>query len=175
MLRDSWSINDYINEGHYLAFVDYVGNTVDGKHIYRFDFTQATDVVWGENWNVTPAGIVPNISPDQNCLSITAQVLVDGYTYRLAKDNTCFSMQDCIDGILPLLFDDPYGEEPLNLPFGMPLEDVIDAIGQWKLELINPKNVNEERDNEVIDGLIDNLETQINQTQDDDGLDDEDF
>ena len=101
--------------------------------------------------------------------------MLDNYTYKLAKDNTCFSMQDCIDGIIPLLFDDPYGNEPLMLPFGMPLEDVISAIDVWKLELINPKNVNEERDNKVIDGLIDNLETQINQTREDDGLDDEDF
>lgn len=167
-------ISELFGLGHYLAFVDLIGRTVDGKNIYKFDFTQAPDIVWGDSWNVTPAGIVPKIIPDVNCLSVTAQLLTE-HKYQLAKENTCFSMQDCIDGIIPLMFDEPYSDEFVLLPFGMPLEDVVESLEELSLELVNPKNVNEERDNQVIDNLIDNLETQINAPSDDDGDFDEDF
>lgn len=147
-------------EEHFLAFVGYAGRTVDGKHIYRFDFTRATDIVWGDQWNATPAGIIPDLEPDINCLSLSGQVL-SKHRYILAKENTCFSMQDCIDGILPLLFDNPYSDELMVLPFGMPMEEVINTLEEHNLELINVKDVNEEKDNQVIEGLIDNLETKI--------------
>ena len=32
----------------YLAFVDEIGRTTDGKFIYRLDFTVDTDSVWGD-------------------------------------------------------------------------------------------------------------------------------
>lgn len=163
----STKIKDFFDQGHYLAFVDLIGQTVDGQNIYRFDFTQAPDVVWGDSWNVTPAGITPNLFPDQNCLSITAQVICP-HRYQLAKESTCFSMQDCIDGIIPLMFDEPYSDELVVLDFGTPLEQVVEKLETLGLELVNAKNINEERDNEVIDTLIDNLETQINQPPADD-------
>lgn len=171
----STKISDFFGQGHYLAFVDLIGQTVDGKNIYRFDFTQAPDVVWGESWNVTPAGITPKLFPDQNCLSITAQLICE-HRYQLAKESTCFSMQDCIDGIIPLMFDEPYSDELVVLDFGITLEEVVERLDEQKLTLVNPKNVNEDRDNEVIDNLIDNLETQISQPPEDgeDGFDDED-
>ena len=171
------SINDYINQGHYLAFVDIMGKTVDGRYIYRVDFTQAPDIVWGNLWNATPAGIIPQIRPEENCLSITAQLLTK-HRYQLAKENTCFSMQDCIDGILPLMFDEPYSDEIVVLPFGLPLEDVIDELEEKGLHLENVKVVSQEKDDAVIDNLIDNLESQTNNQDgqdDDEGPDDEDF
>lgn len=170
----STKINEFFNQEHYLAFVDLIGQTVDGQNIYRLDFTQAPDVVWGDSWNVTPAGITPKLFPDQNCLSVTAQLICE-HRYQLAKESTCFSMQDCIDGIIPLLFDDPYSDELIVLDFGIPLEEVVERLEEQKLTLVNAKNVNEDRDNEVIDNLIDNLETQISQpsTDNEDGPDDD--
>jgi len=156
---------------HFLAFVDYVGKSVDGKNIYRFDFTRATDVVWGDQWNATPAAIIPELEPDVNCLSISGQVLTK-HKYLLAKDNTCFSMQDCIDGILPLLFDEPYSDELMVLPFGMDMQSVIDTLSEHGLELINLKDVNEEKDNQVIEGLIDKIKDSGEDTPPED---DEDF
>lgn len=158
---------------HFLAFVDIAGKTIDGKYIYRFDFTKATDIVWGDQWNTTPAGIIPNLEPDMNCLSLTGKVETK-HRYLLAKENTCFSMQDCIDGILPLLFDEPYSDELMVLPFGMPMENVISELEKHQLSIMDIKDVNEENDNEIIDNLVDSLESQTKQADNDDNdLDDE--
>ena len=159
---------------HYLAFVDYAGKSIDGKDIYRFDFTKAPDIVWGEQWNATPAGLMPNLQPDMNTLSITGQVMCK-HRYMLAKNNTCFSMQDCIDGIIPLLFDEPYSDELMVLPFGLEMDEVISILNEHGLELVNLKDVNEEKDNEVIEGLIGNLETQMKGSENEPPEDDEDF
>ena len=154
-------------ETDFLAFVDLVGKRFDGKYIYRFDFTKSTDIVWGDQWNATPAGIVPNIEPLDNCISLSGQVLCS-HRYMLAKENTCFSMQDCIDGIIPLLFDQPYDDELMVLPFGMPMSEVEEVLAQHGLQLENLKDVNEEKDNEVIDDLIDKLEGQFGTGEDND-------
>ncbi len=84
-------------------------------------------------------------------------------------------MQDCIDGIIPLMFDEPYSDELVVLDFGMPLEDVIAALDEQKLVLVNVMSVSEDKDNEVIDNLLDNLESQINNppTEDNGDIDDD--
>ena len=53
----------------YLAFVRKIGNTLDGQNIYEFMFTTVPDVVWGDNFNIIPAGIIPNLIPEMNSLS----------------------------------------------------------------------------------------------------------
>ena len=60
----------------FLGFVDEIGRTIDGKHIYRFDFTLDTETIWGEYFNVTPSAIIPDLQPDKNALSIQAKLLM---------------------------------------------------------------------------------------------------
>ena len=89
----------------FLAFVKNIGNTLDGQNIYEFMFTTVPDVVWGDNFNIIPAGIIPNITPEPNCLSRKGRVITD-IDFNLACKSTCFSMMDSIDGIIALCFTD---------------------------------------------------------------------
>lgn len=147
----------------YLAFIDEIGRTIDGKYIYRFDFTYDTEVVWGEFFNVCPCSIIPDITPDTNALSHTVQIDIP-VKLELAKNNMCFSMQDCIDGIIPMAFIDIYDPDniilyenkPLIFRFGDEMENIFNIckslgfnIGQIE-EVI--KSVDEELDN-----IIDNI------------------
>lgn len=91
-----------MEENLYLAFVDEVGRDGD-NWLYRFDFTIDTDVVWGTGFNVVPAASVPKMQPDKNSLSHTATIELPR-KMETAKKSTCYSMQDCIDGIIPLCF-----------------------------------------------------------------------
>lgn len=49
----------------FLAFVKHIGNTLEGQNIYEFMFTTVPDVVWGDNFNIIPAGIIPDLIPDR--------------------------------------------------------------------------------------------------------------
>ena len=113
----------------FLGFVDEIGRTTDGKYIYRFDFTTDTETIWGEYFNVTPTAIIPDLQVDINALSRQAKVVFPREMV-IAKKNFCFSMQDCIDGIIPLIFSEideetlMYLDKPFFIHFGLSFEEV---------------------------------------------------
>ena len=145
----------------YLAFVDEIGRTVDGKYIYRFDFTPDSETVWGEFFNVAPAAIIPNLQPDKNTLSRTAKAIFPREMV-IAKKNYCFSMQDCIDGIIPLMFceiDENSVEingEPFYLNFAENLSSVEEKMKSVGIELFDFEDV-KIGDESAIDNLIDSI------------------
>lgn len=159
----------------YLAFVDYIGRTIDGQYIYRFDFTVDADSVWGDFFNVTPAGIVPDMQPDKNSLSKTCKVNFPK-EMQIAKKNYCFSMQDCIDGIIPVVFSEisedavVYNDAPLFFKFGEEYETVKNVLTSLGIEMYDMELV-EKGDESAIDKLIDNMDL-INDiaNDEDDGL-----
>ena len=158
----------------FLGFVDLIGRTIDGKYLYRFDFTSDKDVLWGEYFNVTPSAIIPDLQPDKNTLSKSAKVIFPREMV-IAKKNYCFSMQDCIDGIIPLIFSEidsetlELNEAPLFIRFGESFEDVVEKLKQVNIELFDIIEV-EKGDNSAIDALINSIEeTEI----DDDNFDEE--
>ena len=146
----------------YLAFVDEIGRTIDKKYIYRFDFTVDTETVWGEFFNVAPAAIIPNIQPDKNTLSTSAKVIFPRQM-AIAKKNFCFSRQDCIDGIMPLIFSEiddktlEIGEVPFFLNFADPIETVKEKLSAINCELYDIEEV-EKGDESAIDALIDAMD-----------------
>lgn len=146
----------------YLAFVDYIGRTINGEYIYRFDFTVDTDSVWGEYFNVTPAGIVPDLQPDINSLSKTCKANFP-VEMQLAKKNYCFSLQDCIDGIIPMVFSEisedgiEYNDAPLFFRFGDSFEKVESSLKELNIELYDITDV-KKGDESAIDDLIDNMD-----------------
>lgn len=151
----------------YLAFVDFIGRTVDGKYIYRMDFTTDTDVVWGEFFNITPAAIVPNLQPDKNTLSHSGKAIFPR-EMMVAKKNYCFSMQDCIDGIIPLMFSEidehtlELDDKPLYFSFAEEREKVEDKLNKLGIELYDVETV-EHGNDDAIDSLIDSMDDENNE------------
>lgn len=157
----------------YLAFVDYIGNNLDGKYVYRFDFTTDTDTVWGDYFNITPTIIVPDLQPENNTISKSAKVNFDK-KLNIAKKNGCFSMQDCFDGIVSLAFtelteDDTiyYKDEPLRFDFGEPYEQVMDKVNECGSNFYDVVN-KQIGDESIIEKLIDKIssEEETNLTED---------
>jgi hypothetical protein len=158
----------------YLAFVDFIGIDLNGSYIYRFDFTYDPDSVWGDFFNIAPSALIPDLQPDTNSLSRTAKVKFSS-EMQLAKKNSCFSMQDCIDGIIPLMFSE-IGEDtievyghPLFFRFGEKYATIEKTLLDLGIEMYDIENV-EKGDESPIDNLIDNIDFINN-----DDLDDLDF
>ena len=158
----------------YLAFVDFIGIDLNGSYIYRFDFTYDPDSVWGDFFNIAPSALIPDLQPDTNSLSRTAKVKFSS-EMQLAKKNSCFSMQDCIDGIIPLMFSE-IGEDTIEI-YGHPLfffffekyATIEKTLLDLGIEMYDIENV-EKGDESPIDNLIDNIDFINN-----DDLDDLDF
>lgn len=148
----------------FLGFVDLIGRTIDGKYIYRFDFTTDTDVLWGEYFNVTPSGIIPDLQPDKNALSRSGKIIFPR-EMAIAKKNYCFSMQDCIDGIIPLIFSEideetlELDEKPFYIRFGESFNEVKGKLDKVNLDFFELYEI-EKGDDSAIDALINDLGTE---------------
>lgn len=143
----------------YLAFVDKIGRTVDGKYIYRLDFSMDIDSVWGDYFNEAPSGIIPSLQPDKKTLSSTFRADFNS-ELSLAKKSYCFSMQDCIDGILPLCFSELSDEsmmkddKPFYLKFGEEKETVIEKLKSMDIEPYDFEEIEQDDEHDALDNLI---------------------
>ena len=144
----------------YLVYVEPVGLNSHDLFEYEFLFSETPDVVWGEDWAEQCPLACENMRPSSDMISVIKR-LTTLVPFGVAQRNTCFSMQDCIDGIIPLLFDEPYDDEFMMLPFGIPMSEVEEILAEHGLVIENLVDLNEKKDNEVIDDLIEKLEDQF--------------
>lgn len=149
----------------FLAFVKKIGNTLDGQNIYEFMFTTVPDVVWGDNFNIIPAGIIPNLTPEKNCLSRKGRVITD-IDFKLACESTCFSMMDSIDGIIALCFTEAGIEDEFHFDFGDSIIKVNETLKKHNLELIEMEEIKFDED-----GIIDDVVKQLENEENDDDVD----
>ena len=140
----------------FLAFVKKIGTTLDGLNIYEFMFTTVPDVVWGDNFNIIPAGIIPNLSPEKNCLSKKGRVITD-IEFKLACESTCFSMMDSIDGIIALCFTEAGIENEFHFDFGEEYNQVLNKLKKYNLNLIDIEEVKIDDDN-IVNDVVKQLE-----------------
>lgn len=153
----------------YLAFADYIGKTSNGDFIYRFDFTVDTETVWGDYFNVAPTALMPDLQADSNSLSSRFKTIFKREMI-LAKKNFCFSMQDCIDGICPIIFCEidestiEYQDKPLFFMFGEEKETVKNVLISIGANIYDEEVV-EKGDDSAIDDLIDNIDDMNNDNE----------
>ena len=158
----------------YLGFVDLIGRTIDGNYLYRFDFTVDADVLWGEYFNVTPSAIIPNLQPDKNTLSKSAKIIFPREMV-IAKKSYCFSMQDCIDGITPLIFSEidentiEIDGKPFFIRFGETFNEVEEKVKKIGLEFFEIVEV-KTGDDSAIDALIDSIDDNDSYDEDDENF-----
>ena len=166
------------NCDEFLGFIDEIGRTRDGGYIYRFDFTLDTETIWGEYFNVTPSAIIPDLQADRNALTRQAKAIFPREMV-IAKRNYCFSMQDCIDGIIPLMFseiDDNtllLEDKPFFLKFGTPFDEVEEKLKSIGISFFDIEEV-EKGDDSAIDNLINSIDEGDGE-EDDDNFDDDNF
>lgn len=147
----------------YLAFVDEIGRGVNEEYLYRFDYTKNPDVVWGDYFNIVPCSIVPTLQPDKNSLSFS-QKIMSKIQLNTAKKNSCFSMQDCFDGIIPLAYSEIDGSElyhdgmALHFNFGENFDSVSKKLDSFKENFtIFESHEIKTGDDSIIDNLIDSI------------------
>ena len=113
----------------YLGFINFIGTEIDGYNQYEFIFTTHPDEFWGENFNYKPAGLCNGLEPDRKYVQkiVVIKTLIN---LDLIQDSGCFSVQDCMDGVVSLAYQDldgldEYPEEGrLFLNFGESYNDV---------------------------------------------------
>jgi hypothetical protein len=115
---DSEDYNDYDLS---LGFINYIGTELDGYNEYELIFTIHPDEFWGENFNYKPAGVCNGLEPDKQYIQKVVRIKTV-INLDLIQESGCFSMQDCMDGIVALAYQnleglDEYPTDPGRLYF----------------------------------------------------------
>ena len=115
------------NEDLQLCFVKYIGINLNGEYQYEFLFSDKIDEVWGEDFEVMPAGLCNNLTPNENDYCLTKTVVLD-FKLNLIQESCCLSMQDCMDGIISLAYGYKDDKLLLNLKYGETFENVENEL-----------------------------------------------
>ncbi len=108
----------------HLIYVNPIGKDSNGVYEYEFFFSETPEIVWGEDWNVACPSACGNLLPDPSTYS-EVKHLRTHIPLFCAQENSCFSMQDVIDGLLCLCFYEDKEDNFNKFDFGEPYENVI--------------------------------------------------
>ena len=121
---------DYTEKDLYLGFINHIGCELDGLNQYELIFTTKVNEFWGENFNYKPAGICNGLTPDKQYVQRVVKIKTF-INLELIQNSGCFSMQDCMDGVVSLAYQsleglDEYPDDPGRLYFmyGEPYDKV---------------------------------------------------
>lgn len=118
------------------------------KRTYQFLFSsnEDLDLIDGDDWDVFPAMGRPDMPEDEyisNYIEIDMDILLN-----LAQNSGCFSMNDCVDGVVSLGYEnifgyDEYPTKRLVFYFGEEYDSVIKKLSLYS-NTINLKNWGDE-------------------------------
>ena len=129
-------------KGVFLLFVRLIGEENDGYYRYEFIFTDNPDEAWGEDWEHKPAGLVNDLIPSDEYIT-EVHIVKTKIKFDLIQNNMCFGMQDAMDGIVSIAYEnmDAYESYPddgrLFFMFGESLDEVERKLAMKSILMLN--------------------------------------
>jgi hypothetical protein len=126
----------------FLLFVRLIGEENDGYYRYEFIFTDNPDEAWGEDWEHKPAGLVNDLIPSDEYIT-EVHIVKTKIKFDLIQDNMCFGMQDAMDGIVSIAYEnmDAYESYPddgrLFFMFGESFDEVERKLAMKSILMLN--------------------------------------
>lgn len=132
---------------HKLVFVNMLGKNSEEEIIYEFYFSEDPEMAWGVDWDQKPSSIC-NIEVPKKMNYELIKLLKTDIVLITAQKNSCFSMQDCKDGVIPSAWEDidEYDEYPENgrlvFAFASSLDDIENKLTLRGLSFDSDDNLN---------------------------------
>jgi hypothetical protein len=126
----------------YLCFIRLIGEENDGYYRYEFIFTDNPDEVWGEDWEHKPIGLINDPMPSDEYIT-EVHIVKTKVKLDLIQNNNCFSMQDALDGIVSIAWEniDSYDSYPedgrIFFMFGESMEEVERKLALKNILMLN--------------------------------------
>ena len=158
-------------EGLKLVFVNKIGKNFEGKFEYELYYSYSPEVVWAEDFAEQVPSIcsIDNLIPESSTYNAIIRA-TSNTEFKLAQENSCFSMQDCLDGIIKLIWILDKDGYYYGLDFGTDISEADEFFSDYDVEMtelveVNPNvAVPEEED-----------ETDINEDDEDNNEEEEDL
>lgn len=115
-----------------LIYINHVGANWRDLNIYEFIFSNTTEEIDGDDWDVYPASNGEVTPPPKNVIKMVG-VLETELDLNVVRDSDKYSVWDALDGIIPLAYEQiqDYTEYPDNrlvFPFGITVNEVNEIL-----------------------------------------------
>jgi len=141
-----------------LVFINRIGTDSDGNQEFDLYYSTTPEDVWAEDFAEQVPSIcgMDDMIPDIDTYDAIRRVSVNSkQTIFLAVENSCFSMQDCMDGIIQLVWIKASDGNYYGLDYGVDAEHADDFLKSYGFKFDDLKVVNADRKTENADDLDD--------------------
>ena len=135
-----------------LVFINRIGTDSEGNQEFDLYYSTTPDDVWAEDFAEQVPSIcgMDDMIPDASTYEAIRRISVgQNVKMYLAVENSCFSMQDCMDGILQLLWIKSTDGNYYGLDYGTDANAADDFLKSYGFKFEDLKIVNADRNTEA--------------------------
>ena len=130
----------------YLIYINRIGTTFKGEHIFEFLFSSSTEWEWDDSWYESSVMTeTRELAPDESIVKIVGTLKTDVFDMELVQEDGVRDIYNAVEGIIALGWEklNEDGENPDKrrvFKFGDTKEFVDDQLYEYDLELKYKEN-----------------------------------
>ena len=161
-----------------LIFISFIGKTQKDEYEYKLYYSETPDKVWRDDYaeQAPSTCSIEDLIPNTEDYYATIRAVSDK-KINLIQDNSCFSIQDCMDGIISIAWVDNNDGTYSGLKYGSSYKDSTDFLYKIGFDFKELVEVNKDKKNEeeVVIEEEDEEEKNPFENNDPDDLDNDDL
>jgi hypothetical protein len=130
----------------YLIYINKIGTTFKGEHLFEFLFSNSIDWDWDDEWY--ESSVITDstdLSPNENFIKVIGSLRTDELDLELIQESGVFDVYNAVEGIVALGWekledDEEYPEQRLVFKFGESKESVDVKLLELDLALNYKEN-----------------------------------
>ncbi len=130
----------------YLIYINRIGTTFKGEHIFEFLFSNSVDWEWDESWYESSVMTdTRELSPDESIIKVVGTLKTDEFDLELVQEDGVRDIYNAVEGIIALGWekleeDEEIPERRRVFNFGDTKESVDEQLYEYDLVLKYKEN-----------------------------------
>jgi len=130
----------------YLIYINRIGTTFKGEHIFEFLFSNSVDWEWDETWYESSVMTdTRELSPDESIIKVVGTLKTDEFDLELVQEDGVRDIYNAVEGIIALGWEKLEEEEEIPerrrvFNFGDTKESVDEQLYEYDLTLKYKEN-----------------------------------
>jgi len=130
----------------YLIYINRIGTTYKGEHIFEFLFSNSVEWEWDESWYESSVMTdTRELSPDESIVKIVGTLKTDEFNLELVQEDGVRDIYNAVEGIIALGWekleeDEEIPEKRRVFNFGDTKESIDEQLYEYDLALKYKEN-----------------------------------
>jgi hypothetical protein len=130
----------------YLIYINRIGTTYKGEHIFEFLFSNSVEWEWDESWYESSVMTdTRELSPDESIIKMVGTLKTDEFNLELVQEDGVRDIYNAVEGIIALGWekleeDEEIPEKRRVFNFGDTKESVDEQLYEYDLALKYKEN-----------------------------------